>query len=231
MRSRTFFSFYFIYSHLTVEKCPSTFTAFYRVCAIITLFVGVVSSGFAQKQTEKVELDAVVKDFTLKDAAGTSHTLYELSEEKSAIVVLFLATQCPIATDYVERILTLVKTYNEKNVQFIGINSNKQENVGEITAYTEKHGFEFPVLKDPENNIADYFGARRTPEVFLLDEEHLLRYAGAIDNSPKEPTKHYLQNALDLVIAGKDIPKASKKTRAIGCTIKRVRKTSVDRTP
>ena len=59
----------------------------------------------------------------------------------------------------------------------------------------------------------------------------MLRYAGAIDNSPKEPTKHYLKDALDLVIAGKDIPKASKKTRAIGCTIKRVRKTSVDRTP
>ena len=231
MRNKTPFTSFFTYNRLTLEKCPPTSLVLYRVCAIIILFVGVMSSGFAEKKAEKVKLDAVVKDFTLNDAAGTSHALYELSKEKPATVVLFLATQCPIATDYVERIVTLVKAYGEKNVQFIGINSNKQENVGEIAEYSEKHGFEFPVLKDPENNVADYFGARRTPEVFLLDAERLLRYAGAIDNSPKEPTKHYLQNALDLMIAGKDIPKESKKTRAVGCTIKRVRKASVDRTP
>jgi peroxiredoxin len=187
--------------------------------------------GLAKEEVKKVELDAVVTDFTLKDADGESHALYKLSEDKPATVVLFLATQCPVATDYVERIVALVKTYSEKKVQFIGINSNKQEKVEEISEYNEKHGFEFPMLKDPENKIADYFGARRTPEVFLLDAERVLRYAGAIDNSPKEPTKHYLKDALDLVITGKDIPKASKKTRAIGCTIKRVRKTSVDRTP
>ena len=198
---------------------------------IIASVVGAIGIGFAKDKTEKVELDTIVKDFTLKDTDGTSHALYELSEQKPATIVLFLATQCPIATDYAERIVALVKAYDEKNVQFIGINSNKQEKVEEIAEYNKRYGFEFHVLKDMENKIADYFGARRTPEVFLLDTERVLRYAGAFDNSPKEPTKHYLRDALDLVITGKDIPKSSKKTRAVGCTIKRVRKTNVDRTP
>ena len=201
------------------------------VVLIIALVIGAMGVGFANEKSKKVKLDAVVKDFTLKDAGGASHALYKLSEEKPATVVLFLATQCPIATDYAERIVALVETYDDKDVQFVGINSNKQEKVEEIREYSEKHGFEFPVLKDPENKIADYFGARRTPEVFLLDAERVLRYAGAFDNSPKEPTKHYLRDALELVISGEDIPKSSKKTRAVGCTIKRVRKTDVDRTP
>ena len=213
-------------------NCFARFIAKYTLVALIMVSVaGTIGIGFAKDKTEKVEFDTIVKDFTLKDADGTSHTLYKLGEEKSATVVLFLATQCPIATDYAVRIVALVKAYDEKNVQFIGINSNKQEKIKEISEYSEKHGFEFHVLKDPENRIADYFGARRTPEVFLLDAERVLRYAGAIDNSPKEPTKHYLREALDLVIARKDIPKSSKKTRAVGCTIKRVRKTNVDRTP
>ena len=201
------------------------------VVMIIVSVISAISVGFAKEEAEKVKLDTAVKNFTLKDAGGTPHALYKLSEEKPATVVLFLATQCPIATDYAERIVALVETYDEKGVQFVGINSNKQEKVEEITEYSEKHGFEFPVLKDPENKIADYFGARRTPEVFLLDAERILRYAGAFDNSPKAPTKHYLRDALDLVITGKDIPKSAKKTRAVGCTIKRVRKTDVDRTP
>lgn len=231
MQNPKFFTSFFTDDRLTVEKSPPIPVVSYRVCAGLVLFFTIMGSGFAQEKVEKVKLDAVVKNFTLKDAAGTSHTLYKLSEEKSATVVLFLATQCPIVTDYAERIVTLAKTYGEKNVQFIGINSNRQENVKEILEYSEKHKFEFTVLKDPENNIADYFGARRTPEIFLLDAKRVLRYMGAIDNKPKEPTKHYLQNALDLVIAGENISKASKKTRAMGCTIKRVRKTSVDRTP
>ena len=201
------------------------------VVLIIASVMGAMGVGFANEKSKKVKLDAVVKDFTLKDAGGISHALYKLSEEKPATVVLFLATQCPIATDYAERIVALVETYDDKDVQFVGINSNKQEKVEEIREYSEKHGFEFPVLKDPENKVADYFGARRTPEVFLLDAERVLRYVGAFDNSPKDPTKHYLRDALELVISGEDIPKSSKKTRAVGCTIKRVRKTDVDRTP
>ena len=231
MENPTLFTSFFTPSCLTVEESSPFSTVLYRVCVVFVLFVTSTSFGLAQEKVEKVKLDAVVKDFTLKDAAGTSHTLYTLSEEKSATVVMFLATQCPIVTDYVERIGTLVKIYGEKNVQFIGINSNRQENIKEISEYSEKHNFEFTILKDPENNIADYFGARRTPEVFLLDAKRVLRYTGAIDNSPKEPTRHYLQSALDLVIAEENIPKASKKTRAVGCTIKRVRKSSVDRTP
>lgn len=209
---------------------------FYRAAAyykglITVLIIGIATFGAAAEDGKKAEMDAIVKDFTLKAPDGTAHGLYELSEEQSATVVLFLATECPIATDYVARIVDLVETYQEQKVTFIGIHANKHETVEDIAAYSEEHGFEFSVLKDPENRVADYFGARRTPEVFLLDSERTLRYQGAIDNSPKTPTKHYLQEALDFVIAGKDIPKASKKTRAVGCTIKRVRKTAVDKTP
>lgn len=223
MRCLNLFTYFFTKDH---------FTVFRWMCVVIVLSIGTIGTVFAKEEQEKVKLDAVVKDFTLKDAEGTDFSLHKLSEEKQVTVVLFLATQCPVATDYTDRIVNLVKAYDEKNVQFIGINSNKQEKIAEILAYSKKHGFEFPVLKDPENKIADYFGARRTPEVFLLDAKRVLRYAGAIDNSRKEPTQHYLKDALDLVIAGKDIPKPSKKTRAVGCTIKRVRKTGVnDRTP
>ena len=232
MQCLNLFTYFFSKDRSIVEKALGVSTVFCAISLGIVLSIGTIGPGFAKEKPEKVKIDAVVKDFTLKDAEGTEFTLYKLSEKKPVTVILFLATQCPRVTAYAERIVALVKAHEKENVQFIGINSNKQEKVEEILAYSKKHGFEFPVLKDPENKIADYFGALRTPEVFLLDAARVLRYAGAIDNSPKEPTKYYLKDALALVIAGKDIPKAAKKTRAIGCTIKRVRKNSVnDRTP
>ncbi len=189
-------------------------------------------SAASEKETEKtVKIDEQVKNWSLKDTENKLHSLKKLSEEKKVVLLIYLATQCPVVDDYVDRINTVYKDYKEKDVQIVGIHSNKHETIGEIKKYTEKHKFEFPILKDPENILADYFNARRTPEVFLIDSEKMLRYRGAIDDSRQTPKNHYLRTVLDLVLEGKTVPEKQKKTRAIGCLIKRVRKVDIDRTP
>ena len=196
------------------------------------IFALTVFTLAAEKDAEKsVKIDENVKEWSLKGTENKTYSLKKLREKKKAVVLIFLATQCPAVDDYVERIVTLVKDYKEKDVQFVGIHSNKHETVKEIKKYREKHNFEFPILKDPDNEIADYFQARRTPEVFLIDTENILRYRGAIDDSRKTPKKRYLNDVLNLILDGKTIPEKRKKTRAIGCTIKRVRKADLDRTP
>ena len=173
---------------------------------------------------DTVKMDKEVPNFTLKDATDKEHSLKDLSHEKKATVVMFISTQCPVSNDYNERIVALYNGYKDQSVQFIGINSNRNESVEEIAEHNTTNKFSFLVLKDLRNELADKFGARRTPEVYLLDEKRILRYRGAIDNSQKNPETHYLRETLDLVVAGKEIPEDRKKTKAFGCTIKRVRK-------
>ena len=145
---------------------------------------------------------------------------------------MFISTQCPVSNDYNERIVALHNDYKDQGVQFIGINSNKNESVKEIAEHNKASKFYFLVLKDLKNELADKFGARRTPEVYLLDKKRILRYHGAIDNSQQDPETHYLREVLDLVVAGKAVPEDLKQTKAFGCTIKRVRKErSRSRTP
>lgn len=184
-----------------------------------------------QKTEESVKIDEKVKEWSLKDTENKSRTLKKLKEEKKVVVLIFLATKCPVVDEYIERINTLFKDYKEKDVQIVGIHSNKHETLEEIKQYRKKHKLEFPILLDPNNNIADYFNARRTPEVFVLGNENILLYRGAIDDSREKPKKQYLRPVLDLILDGKVIPEKQKKTRAIGCTIKRVRKAELDRTP
>lgn len=171
-----------------------------------------------------VKMDKEVPDFTLKDAMDKAHSLKDLSRDKKATVVMFLSTQCPVSNEYNERIVALYNDYKNQGVQFIGINSNRRESVKEIAEHNKANKFHFLVLKDLKNEVADNFRARRTPEIYLLDEKRILRYHGAIDNSQHDPETPYLREALDLVVAGKEIPKALKKTKAFGCTIKRVKK-------
>lgn len=194
---------------------------FARILAL-TFICALASRVIANVDT--VKMDKEVPNFTLKDSMDKEHSLKELSRDKKATVVMFISTECPVSNAYNERIITLYKDYKDQGIQFIGINSNKNESVEEIAEHNEANNFHFLVLKDLKNEIADSFGARRTPEIYLLDEKRILRYRGAIDNSQKDPETHYLREVLDLVVAGKEIPVDLKKTKAFGCTIKRVRK-------
>ena len=205
---------------------------FARILALTFIFT-LASSVIADADT--VEMDKEIPNFTLKDAMDKEHSLKDLSLDKKAIVLIFISTECPVSNAYNERVLALYNDYKDQGVQFIGINSNRNESVEEIVEHNKANKFGFVVLKDLKNEIADKFVAKRTPEVYLLDEKRILRYRGAIDNSQKNPETHYLRETLDLVLAGKEIPENLKRTKAFGCTIKRVRRVrkepSRDRTP
>jgi len=69
--------------------------------------------------------------------------------------------------------------------------------------------------------VARAYGALRTPHVFLLDREGVLRYRGAIDDNYEDPAAvkhHYLRDALDAVLAGRD--PVHQTSGAVGCTVK-----------
>jgi hypothetical protein len=76
-------------------------------------------------------------------------------------------------------------------------------------------------LKDTDNKIADMFGALRTPEVFVIGKENVILYHGRIDDSKDaaEVTSHDLKNALNEILAGKEV--SVKTTKSFGCTIKK----------
>jgi peroxiredoxin len=163
-----------------------------------------------------------VKDFTLKDYTGKEHKLSSY-KDKAAIVIIFVATRCPVSNAYNERMAKLATEYSAKNVVFLGINSNKQEDAQEVRKHAKENGLNFTILKDPNNVIADAFGATVTPEVFLLSKGLKVAYHGRIDDSqrPAHVKKHDLRKALDEFLAGKAVSETD--TKAFGCSIKRVK--------
>lgn len=171
-----------------------------------------VSASDAPKKAE---------DFTLEDYNGVKHALSDYKNSK-AIVLMFIATQCPVSNAYNARMVELYKDYRKKNVAVVGINSNKQESIEEIKEHSKTHGFEFTVLKDWNNVIADKFEASFTPEIYVLNPKFEVLYHGRIDDSQREGNikSKDLRAALDNILEGKVVAIAN--TKAFGCTIKRV---------
>lgn len=161
-----------------------------------------------------------VNDFTINNYDGNIYTLSEIKDRK-AIIIMFWATECPYVQPYNDRINEFVKEYQDKGFIFWAINSNNTESVERIIEHAKINNYIFPMLKDNNNVVADMFEATRTPEVFVLDNNRTILYHGRIEDSSyqEKVTSSDLKNALDEILAGKEI--TVKSTKSFGCTIKR----------
>jgi peroxiredoxin len=162
----------------------------------------------------------MLEDFKLTDTSGAEQSFYKLKGEKGTILV-FLSAQCPVVKSYNTRIAAFAKSYRAKGINVVGINSNASESLEWVKSNAAEN-YDFPVLIDKGNVLADKLGANVTPEIYFFDENNKLLYKGAIDNdrSGENPTNKYLQDAVDAKMAGKAIAKTS--ANAFGCSIKRV---------
>ncbi len=174
---------------------------------------------------------ATVPNFRLKDVHRRPRSP-DGYKGKKAFVVVFVGTECPLANLYVPTLIELHKQYAGKGVQFLAINSNDQDSFLRTSAHAQERNVPFPVLKDFDQRIADAFGAKRTPEAFLLDGKRAIRYHGRIDDQygigyrRARPTRRDLKEALDQLLAGKAV--ATPKTEVSGCFIGRAEKPRVE---
>ena len=116
----------------------------------------------------------------------------------------------------------------EQGIGTVLVNSNEAKRKGDdsleqMKLHAMEAGYIMPYVVDNGHKLADAFGARTTPHVYLFDSDFRLVYRGSIDdnvNSSDEVKEQYLQNAIERMAEGKKIKPAV--TKAIGCSIKRV---------
>jgi len=160
-------------------------------------------------------------DFTLADLSGKTVSLSSLKGRK-AIVLVFAGIECPRSTAAEARLGDLAKKYDSSELAFYIINSNWSETIEAITERVKKVGFPLPVLKDPQNKVADLFKVDVQPTAVLLDANLRIRYRGLIDDHKSEElVKHaYLRDALEAILAGKSPEPAE--TKSVGCAIQKL---------
>ena len=186
--------------------------------------------AFAGPLSIAAEDDADPLAFRLPATGGES-IKYPTADGSGLTAICFLGAECPLAKLYGPRLQTMADEFETQGVRFIGVNSNHQDSMSDVQSYVEQHEIRFPVTKDYDHRVADLFSAKRTPEVFLVDQVGEVLYRGLIDDqyrpgiSRPETSQQYLRDAIEQALAGKpvDVPV----TDAVGCMIGRVREVEV----
>jgi peroxiredoxin len=181
------------------------------------------SSLRAENAASTDKIGKKIERVSFKDAAGKPLTLDDLKAKK-AVVVVFLSFECPVSTSYAQVLTDLARTYGPRDVAFLGITTNDDETAAEVARLAAEFKLPFPVFKDEGRVAADAFKATTTPEAFVLDRFHILRYRGRIDNGYAarlkknlQVSRHDLRQAVEEVLAEKPVTEPA--TLAIGCPI------------
>ena len=140
---------------------------------------------------------------------------------------MFSCNTCPYVIKNQKRTIEIMNYAQKMNIGVIVLNSNEalrgdEDSFDAMKSYAKDQGYQWNYVVDKNNEVADAFGANRTPECFLFNNDLKLVYHGAIDDNPSDATavdKHHLKNAINELTAGKEI--TVKESRSVGCTIKR----------
>jgi peroxiredoxin len=155
----------------------------------------------------------------------TLESKWTLHDQKAkAVVVAFLAAECPMSNGYMPALAAVHAKYAEKGVTLVGVFPDPDTTAEKVASYAKEYKVPFPLLRDPSHAAVKALGGKTTPEVVVLDEKHAVRYRGRIDDGyvarmkPKATvSRHDLAVALDEVLAGKAVALAEAK--AFGCPI------------
>ena len=191
-----------------------------RGIAFIVCLILFVLTGNCQSEKK-------VADFSLLNINGKYVALKDYPHAKGVMVV-FTSNHCPFAKLYPQRLNLLNTKYTPMGIPVIAISSTDTVTYEEDTyelmvAKAAAENFNFPYLYDGAQVVAKDFAAQRTPHAFLIWKEKdswTIKYNGAIDDNGAHPElvqKHYLSDAVDALLAGKEI--SPKETRSIGCQI------------
>ncbi|MGC3989141.1 MAG: thioredoxin family protein [Chthoniobacteraceae bacterium] len=169
-------------------------------------------------------------DFKLTDIHGKSHSLTEFKGKP--VVLEWVNYGCPfVGKQYNSKNMqTLQQEYTAKGVVWLSINSSAPGKQGNMSAeewqkaVTEKGAHPTAVLLDSDGKVGHLYGAKTTPDMWVINSNGKVVYTGAIDSiastdvADVPKATNYVKEALDATMAGKTVPTAE--TRSYGCSVK-----------
>jgi len=198
--------------------------------SFVVLALGVMSLGLFYAFTNPVpdgyRVGEIAEDFNLQNAQDDSWVSLKSLGDVNGYIVAFTCNTCPYAIMYEDRLIELHKKYAPQGYPVVAINPNDPDvqpgdSYAAMKTRAKEKKFPFKYLFDAGQNVYPEYGAARTPHIFLLDKNRVVRYIGAIDNNAQNAsaaTEHYVASAIAALQSGED-PNPDF-TKAVGCTIK-----------
>lgn len=97
----------------------------------------------------------VIEDFELPDQTGTPRKLSELAADGPVVLFFYPAAMTAGCTKESCHFRDLAAEFKEVGAARVGIS---RDPVDKQLQFSDKHGFDYPLLSDTDRKVAEYFG-------------------------------------------------------------------------
>lgn len=150
---------------------------------------------------------------------GKVHSLTDYRESR-VLVVVFTCNHCPMAQAYEPRLIEFARTYAPRGVQVIALNVSlsRADSLDEMKTRADRMKYPYPYLFDQTQASGRAYGATVTPHLFVLNDRRKVCYMGAFDDhlEVESVRRHYVRDAVDALLAGKEPPVRESLQRGCG---------------
>ncbi len=174
-----------------------------------------------------VTRDGATHDVVARDLDGHAVHLLPAAADGRVVVLVFVASDCPISNRYLPELVRLRKAATAQKVAFWFVYPNLTETAAAIRSHQATYGATGNVLRDNNQALARLTGAKVTPEAAVLvrhGSDMRVVYTGRIDdrylsigNERPQATWHDLNEAIQAAVAGR--PVAGPGGPPVGCGI------------
>lgn len=196
--------------------------------AIVSLLLLAFKPGEEEKYpTLELGNKMPLTDYAMLNVDGKTLALKDISKANGTLVI-FSCNTCPFVLQWEDRYDDVAGIANRLEIGTVFVNSNEAKRAGDdsyemMQSHAEASKYRAPYVVDESSKLANAFGAKTTPHVFLFDAKGNLVYKGSIDDNSKDISQvkeHYLKDALFALGNGTAIK--TKQSDAKGCSIKRL---------
>lgn len=163
--------------------------------------------------------------FELESYTGGKVGLSDL-DNYDGVLVVFMCNHCPYVKAQTGELRKLAEEFN--SIAVVGINPNAEthpdDSIEKMEDFVEVNSLDhgnFYYLADPSQEVAEAYGAKCTPDPFLLDMRHRLYYHGRLNDrtSPDEEVEdREMKEVIEDLLKRRDPPQEQKPSQ--GCSIK-----------
>ena len=187
---------------------------------------------FANASFAFIEIDSLAPDFELTDTFGKKVSLDSFKGKK--VVLEWTNHGCPfVAKHYSTGNMQSTQSFAKENgAIWLSIISSAPGTQGFVSSSeaneltTSRKAIPSHVLFDPDGTVGRIYDAKTTPHMYIIDEQGLLKYQGAIDDAGGRgfmsknllEAKNYVKRSLKEMEKGNEITNPI--TKPYGCSVK-----------
>ena len=174
--------------------------------------------------TPALAADAPARPIAREVRAVDGRLLSLVPAPGGATAIVFYSTECPISNEYSPILNAIAGSHPSSTFAMVGVCVDPDISTADVANHAREFGLKFPVVSDRDGLITARFGARVTPEAFVVDSDAKVRYRGRIDDRyaargkrNANPKSVDLRDAVEAVLEGREL--AVDHVEAIGCPV------------